>query len=95
MVGRLSGIQTQNGQTNWEDCGPCPVFTSYALAFALQLRKKHSKTTFRVAVAVGRVGLKKPPTIFTVSVICVCVCVLTAVEILTVMRLHSVAAGVS
>jgi len=25
---------------NWEECGPCPVFASYTLAFALQLRKK-------------------------------------------------------
>jgi hypothetical protein len=29
-------------------CGPCPVFASYALAFALQLRKKHGKTSIRV-----------------------------------------------
>jgi hypothetical protein len=29
--------------------GPCPVFTSYTLAFALQLRKKHGKTSVRVA----------------------------------------------
>ena len=29
----------------WEECGPCPVFTSYTLAFALQLRKKHGKTS--------------------------------------------------
>jgi len=35
--------------TNWEECGPCPVFASYTLAFALQLRKKHGKTTVRVA----------------------------------------------
>jgi hypothetical protein len=28
--------------TNVEECGPCPVFTSFTLAFALQLRKKHS-----------------------------------------------------
>jgi len=27
--------------TNWEECGPCPIFESYTLAFALQLRKKH------------------------------------------------------
>jgi hypothetical protein len=27
--------------TNWEEYGPCPVFASYTLAFALQLRKKH------------------------------------------------------
>jgi len=32
----------------WEECGPCPVFTSYTLAFALQLRKKHGKTSARV-----------------------------------------------
>jgi hypothetical protein len=29
-------------------CGPCPVFASYALAFALQLRKKHGETSVRV-----------------------------------------------
>jgi len=27
--------------TTWEECRPCPVFASYTLAFALQLRKKH------------------------------------------------------
>jgi hypothetical protein len=35
--------------TNWEACGLCPVFASYTLAFALQLRKKHGKTSVRVA----------------------------------------------
>jgi len=30
-------------QLIWEECRPCPVFTSYTLAFALQLRKKHGK----------------------------------------------------
>jgi len=29
--------------TNLEECGPCPVFACYTLAFALQLRKKHGK----------------------------------------------------
>jgi hypothetical protein len=29
-------------------CGPCPVFGSYTLAFALQLRKKHGKTSVKV-----------------------------------------------
>jgi len=24
-----------------EECGPCPVFVCYTLAFALQLKKKH------------------------------------------------------
>jgi len=31
-----------------EECGPCPVFVSFTLAFALQLRKKHGKTLARV-----------------------------------------------
>jgi hypothetical protein len=35
--------------TNWEECRPCPVFAGYTLAFALQLRKKHGKTSVRVA----------------------------------------------
>jgi hypothetical protein len=30
------------------ECGPCPVFASFTLAFALQLRKKHGKTSVRV-----------------------------------------------
>jgi hypothetical protein len=29
--------------------GPCPVFVSNTLAFALQLRKKHGKTSVKVA----------------------------------------------
>jgi hypothetical protein len=35
--------------TNLEECGPCPVFARYTQAFALQLRKKHEKTSVRVA----------------------------------------------
>jgi hypothetical protein len=34
--------------TNVKECGPCPVFASFTLAFALQLRKKHGKTSVRV-----------------------------------------------
>jgi hypothetical protein len=30
------------------NCGPCPVFASYTLVFALQLRKKNGKTSVRV-----------------------------------------------
>jgi hypothetical protein len=40
--------RTTQMQTNVEECGPCPVFASFTLAFALQLRKKHGKTSFRV-----------------------------------------------
>ena len=35
--------------TNWEECRLCPVFASYTLAFALQLRKEQGKTSVRVA----------------------------------------------
>jgi hypothetical protein len=52
FVGRLSGIRTQNSQTNWEECGPCPVFASYTLAFALQMRKNHRKTSVRAETSV-------------------------------------------
>ena len=31
-----------------EECGPCPVFASFTLAFALQLRKKYGKTSVTV-----------------------------------------------
>jgi hypothetical protein len=34
-----------------EECGPCPVSPSFTLAFALQLRKKHGKTSVRVRKA--------------------------------------------
>jgi hypothetical protein len=34
--------------TNLEECEPCPAFVSFTLAFALQLRKKHGKTSVRV-----------------------------------------------
>jgi hypothetical protein len=54
----LDKNSTQNGtkqtiyrttQKCLEECGPCPIFASYTLAFALQLRKKHGKTSVRVA----------------------------------------------
>jgi len=34
--------------TNVEECVPCPVFASFTLEFALQLRNKHGKTSVRV-----------------------------------------------
>jgi hypothetical protein len=36
-------VQRTTRLTNWEECRPCPVFASYTLSFALQLRKKHGK----------------------------------------------------
>jgi hypothetical protein len=44
--------QNNNGTTqittNVEECGPCPIFMSFTLAFALQLRKKHGKPSVRI-----------------------------------------------
>ena len=34
-----------------DECGPCPVLASYTLAFGLQPRKKHGKTSVRVATS--------------------------------------------
>jgi len=38
-------IQTIHRTTQliWEECGPCPIFVCYTLAFALHLRKKTRK----------------------------------------------------
>ena len=36
-------------QLTWEECGTYSVFASYTLTFALQLRKRHGKTSVRVA----------------------------------------------
>jgi len=49
-IHRTTQITTDTTQitTNVEECGPCPVFGSFTLAFALQLRKKHGKTSVRV-----------------------------------------------
>jgi len=47
---------TQNKQcieqpNNLGECEPCPVLARFTLAFALQLRKKHGKTSVRVAAS--------------------------------------------
>jgi hypothetical protein len=34
---------------NLEECGPCSIFASFTLAFALQLRKNHGKISVRLA----------------------------------------------
>jgi hypothetical protein len=45
---KTNNNRTTQITTNVEECGPCPVFASFTLAFALQLRKKHGKTSVRV-----------------------------------------------
>jgi len=37
--------RTTQVTNNVEECGPYPVFASFTLAFALQLRKRHGKTS--------------------------------------------------
>ena len=34
-------------------CGPCPVFARHTLAFALQLSRKHGKTSVYLLTAIG------------------------------------------
>jgi hypothetical protein len=41
-------IHNNKKKNKFGRCGPCPVFASYTLAFALHLRKKHGKTSVRV-----------------------------------------------
>ena len=61
LARKHSRIWAQNGHFNvrltaikfsrltWVECGPCPVFECYTLAFTLQLRKKSTeKTSVRV-----------------------------------------------
>jgi hypothetical protein len=49
-ITHLHTNNTQNTQKGeFGKCGSCPVFASYTLAFALQLRKKHGKPSVRVA----------------------------------------------
>ena len=43
--------------TNWEECGLCPIYASYNLAFALQLRKKHRKTSVSGSGPVVTIGI--------------------------------------
>ena len=47
---------TQNKQdieqhNNFGECGPCPVLARFTLAFVLQLRRKHGKTSVMVAAS--------------------------------------------
>ena len=46
---------------NQEECGPCPVLACFTLAFALQLRKKHGKTSVRVVIHKPRNLVSKMP----------------------------------
>jgi len=60
LGGRVSGILIQSDQV-WEDSRPCPVFVCYTLAFSLQPRKKHGKTSVRVMLTSHFTGsLNKP-----------------------------------
>jgi len=43
-------------QHNLGECGPCTVLARFTLAFALELRKKHGKTSVRVAASKNQVA---------------------------------------
>jgi len=45
----INNNRTTQITTNLEECRVCPVFASFTVAFALQLRKKHGKTSVRIA----------------------------------------------
>jgi hypothetical protein len=46
-----------------EECRQCPIFASFTLAFALQLRKKHGKTSVRLRkISEYSIHITKTPT---------------------------------
>jgi hypothetical protein len=62
--------RTTQIQTNEEECRPCPVLASITLVFALQLRKKHGKTSVRVrktSVRVRKTSVRLRKTSVTVQ----------------------------
>jgi hypothetical protein len=50
---RERNICNNKNKTKIGKCGPCPIFANYTLAFALQLRKKHGKTSVRIVFPPG------------------------------------------
>jgi hypothetical protein len=48
--------------TNLEVCWLCPVFANYTLAFAVQLGKKHGKTSVRLAEEIQSIHIIRTPT---------------------------------
>ena len=49
-----------------EECGPCPIFASFTLAFALKLRKKHGTRRF-FAICIDSGHWKQPWTRWLLS----------------------------
>ena len=77
-----------------EKCGPCPVFASYTLVFALQLRKKHGKTS--VSIGIVAISERAPTVIVSGTVTCLsCVPLLSAIANKTTLRLSDHCPGVS
>jgi len=50
-IERYKTNNTYKNTTILEECRPYPVLASYTLAFVLQPRKKHGKTSVRVAAS--------------------------------------------
>jgi hypothetical protein len=49
--------------------GPCPAFEIYTLAFTLQVRKRHGKTSIRVVEKCPDIPVAVVQCIFTVAVV--------------------------
>ena len=52
--------------TNLDECGPCPVFANFTQAFALQLRRKHGKTS--VGIRKTSVSVRKPQSGYSILI---------------------------
>jgi len=62
-IEQYNNNRTTQIATNLEGCRPCPVFARFTLEFALELRKKHGKTSVKVSKTSGRVKKLKSPNI--------------------------------
>jgi RNase P subunit RPR2 len=71
-------------------CGPCPVFASYTLVFALQLRKKHGKTSVRVVETCPGCQQKSERNFYlTTKTVLYCVHLLRYITVITSVLFHS------
>jgi hypothetical protein len=60
-----SHLVRNNKKKNFGKCVPCSNFVNYTLAFAVQLRKKHGKTSVRVVEKCPSVPLAEIQYTFT------------------------------
>ena len=71
-----------------EECGPCPVFASYILAFALKPRKEHGKTSAREESQTQSLNVYIKPLNAELNLICYLLALLGAHHFLHVSRIR-------